>query len=133
MKDSLITAVNTAQHACHTENSIWMYITFIEFIIIIGLVLFLIKNKKPQRQLLKEKVLNDTHNINFSNITHDWNKAKNLYDILKKKCHPDKFSDAQKYEATRIFQSLVKNKYNYMELLKIKQEAIDILGITITE
>ena len=75
--------------------------------------------------------LKDTNNVDFTNITHNWEKSKLLFDILKKKCHPDKFEDEKAQKATQIFQQVIKNKYNYSELLKIKEEAIKKLKIEI--
>jgi len=79
----------------------------------------------------KAKILKDTADIDFSGVTHDWVKNKQLYDELKKKCHPDKFDAELNSEATSIFKLVVKNKYNYKELLRVKEEAIKILGIKI--
>lgn len=85
----------------------------------------IVKNK------IKETTLKDTNDVDFTNITHNWEKSKLLFDILKKKCHPDRFEKDKAQKATQIFQQVIKNKYNYSELLKIKEEAIKILKIEI--
>lgn len=77
-------------------------------------------------------VLEDTHDVGFDVITHDWEKARLLYNELKRECHPDKFSDGKKVIATKIFQSLVANKYNYPILLEIKRKAVNELNISIS-
>lgn len=87
-----------------------------------------IKQGKRKR-VVKEETLKDTAEFDFSNITHDWERCKLLYDILKKKCHPDKFEIDKQEEATQIFQQIQKNKYSYQELLKVKNDAIKLLGI----
>ncbi|MBQ8158880.1 MAG: hypothetical protein IJ081_07675 [Prevotella sp.] len=72
--------------------------------------------------------MKETSEVNFSAITHDWDKAKRLYDDLKKRCHPDLYIGEQNEIATRLFQQLMQNKYNYAELLKIKEQVDTELG-----
>ena len=83
---------------------------------------------KSEKQQYKQKVMNKTANVDFSSITHDWEKSKRLYDVLKKKCHPDLYIGEQNEAATRLFQLLMEKKYNYSELLKIKEMAEKELG-----
>lgn len=84
-----------------------------------------------ERQEYKQRVISETTSVDVSSITHDWLKAKQLFDALKRKCHPDRFSGDLEQEATRIFQSLMQNKYNYSELLKLKTEAKEKLGVVL--
>ena len=85
---------------------------------------------KSKEQQYKQNVIKETADINFSAITHDWEKSKRLYDVLKKKCHPDLYSGEQNEAATRLFQMLMEKKYNYTELLKIKELAEQELGVS---
>ena len=85
---------------------------------------------KSKEQQYKQNVIKETADINFSAITHDWEKSKRLYDVLKKKCHPDLYSGEQNEAATRLFQMLMEKKYNYTELLKIKELAEKELGVS---
>ena len=78
---------------------------------------------KSKQQQYKSRVMKETADVDFSVITHDWDKAKRLYDELKKKCHPDLYTGEQNEAATRIFQILMQKKYDYAELLKIKEMA----------
>lgn len=82
-----------------------------------------------KRREAKEAVLNETQTVSFDAVTHDWQHAQQLYNELKAKCHPDKFGDELNEKATEIFQSLVENRYNYSELLQIKERATRELGI----
>jgi hypothetical protein len=84
-----------------------------------------------QKDSFKQKVIKDTNNVDFTSITHDWEKAKSLFDVLKKKCHPDLYVGEQNETATEIFQLLLQSKYDYEGLLKIKEEAQTKLGIDI--
>lgn len=86
---------------------------------------------KSEHQHYKQQVMSETANVDFSAITHDWEKSKRLYDILKKKCHPDLYTGEQNEKATRLFQMLMEKKYNYTELLKIKELAVKELETTI--
>ena len=86
---------------------------------------------KSEHQQYKQQVMSETANVDFSAITHDWEKSKRLYDILKKKCHPDLYTGEQNEKATRLFQMLMEKKYNYTELLKIKELAVKELETTI--
>ena len=83
---------------------------------------------KSKQQQYKSRIMKETADVDFSTITHDWDKAKRLYDELKKKCHPDLYTGEQNESATRIFQMLMQKKYDYAELLKIKEIAKKELG-----
>ena len=124
VKDSVNTIKGAVSQGDTMSNALWLYVAIIGIMAIILSIIYLMRRNNKKRRL-KNKVMDETANIDFKNITHGWEKSKQLYDILKKKCHPDKFSDDLKEEATRIFQLIGKNKYNYQELLKIKDEAIN--------
>lgn len=36
------------------------------------------------KQQFKQNVMNETNDLDFTNITHDWEKSKFLYDLLKR-------------------------------------------------
>ena len=77
--------------------------------------------------------MKETSDVDFTNITHGWQKAQHLQAELRKQCHPDKFPDNLSEKATEIFQAVGRNRYNYEELLKLKKQAIKELNIIITE
>lgn len=83
---------------------------------------------QSERQQYKQVVMGETANVDFAAITHDWEKSKQLYDVLKKKCHPDLYTGKQNEVATQLFQMLMEKKYNYAELLKIKERAEREIG-----
>lgn len=85
---------------------------------------------KSEKQRYKQEVMSETAKVDFSSITHDWEKSKRLYDSLKKKCHPDLYTGKQNEIATQLFQKLMKNKFDYAELLKIKELAEKDLDAT---
>ena len=57
--------------------------------------------------------------------------SKRLYDLLKVKCHPDRFIEpTQKEIATEIYQNITKYKTDYQQLLNIKEQVKEQLNIT---
>ncbi len=93
---------------------------------------YIFKSKSREEQF-KQRVLNETNDLDFTTITHDWEKSKKLYDSLKKKCHPDLFTAEKNDISTHIFQLLTQYKYNYAKLLKIKELAEKELGISVED
>ena len=91
------------------------------------------KKKRNASSKMKKRIMQETSGVDFTNITHDWQKAQRLQAELRRKCHPDRFSDDLVEKATEIFQAVGRNRYNYEELLKLKAQAIEELHITITE
>lgn len=69
---------------------------------------------------LRDKILNEE--IDFGNVVSSSLLAKNLYDELKKICHPDKFLNEQDInKANELFQLVTQNKGDYNKLLSIKE------------
>lgn len=99
------------------------------FLVLIVIVLYFLRDKKKSR--IKAKVMNETANVDFTSFNNDWKKTERLYDDLKRKCHPDLFHDERNEVANLLFQRLTENKFRYAELLKIRDEAIEKLGIKV--
>lgn len=69
--------------------------------------------------------------IDFANSMSVF-QARDLYNSLKKKCHPDRFIDPVQNEvATMLFQQISENQNNYKVLLQLKEQAIEKLNIII--
>lgn len=81
----------------------------------------------------KKQVLEETNRTELSSIASNWSKAKNLYEALRKRCHPDLFAPQLREKATTLFQQIEQNKFKYDQLLLIEQEAQEQLGIQIDE
>lgn len=76
-----------------------------------------------KKKTLRDEVLSEG-NVDFQNILKSSFEAKELYNSLKGKCHPDKFKDEKENaEATAIFQLLQQYKYDYKKLCEIKKRA----------
>ncbi len=76
--------------------------------------------KASERDKIRGQILEEK--IDFGNVVSSSLLAKNLYDELKKVCHPDKFQKQEDVNtATELFQLLVQNKGDYNKLLSLKE------------
>ena len=113
------------------STNYWFWIAIAEFVLI--LILLFLKFKKPNSSTLEEKILNEAKesNIDFGNLFDSINKSEELYNLLKKKCHSDRFLDPEQNKiADALFQEITKNKRNYKILLELKMDAEKQLNIT---
>mgnify|MGYP000875003887 CR=1 FL=1 len=119
---------NTANEVTGYHN-IWLWIAFIEFILI--LFLLFIRKKAESSSILKFKKEAKAGEIDFGNIINSSFHVKPLYDELKVKCHPDRFTDnAEKNQiALELFQEISKTKTNYKKLVELKELAKQKLNI----
>ncbi len=112
---------------------VWMIIAIVELIIIV-LLLFLRNKRKIEydaAQRLKSDIIKEE--IDFENTFMSAFHSKELYDKLKKRCHPDRFApDEEKMKvADDIFQRIRKYETNYKKLVELQEEAKEKLGINI--
>ncbi len=113
------------------STNYWFKIAIAEFVLIF--ILLLLKIKKPNSSTLEEKILNDAKvgDVDLGNLFNSINKSESLYNVLKKKCHPDRFLDPEQNKiADLLFQEITKNKRNYNKLLELKVAAEEQLNIT---
>ena len=117
-----------------TENNdssnLWMWVAIVEFLIIIGLILANRFKRKPNaKQQFKNESL--AQEVDFNNIINSSFHSNELYDILKVKCHPDRFPTDPKLNeiAEKLFQEITKSKTNVKRLQELKIEAQQKLNI----
>ena len=117
-----------------TENNdssnLWMWVAIGEFLIIIGLILANRFKRKPNaKQKFKDESL--AQEVDFNNIINSSFNSNELYDILKVKCHPDRFPTDPKLNeiAEKLFQEITKSKTNVKRLQELKIEAQQKLNI----
>lgn len=112
----------------------WLYVLLGVSIVICILVVLYVRNlsyRRNKSRETKQRIL-ETSVVDFDNVINSAFAAKILYDKLKVKCHPDRFTDkGLNVEATRIFQEITKNKYDYKALLHLKEEATNKLKVNI--
>lgn len=116
---------------------IWQIAAAIELIIILILALTIIRllkklkrNQKPEQfdttiiKRSKEKA------VDMDNVINSMFNSKMLYDMLKKKIHPDRFPDEdEKAIATVLATQLNEQHTNYEKLKEIKAIAEEKLGL----
>ena len=140
MNDSIVPKIDTllvsheAENALVSTSSNWLIYLLIGVIIVLLLILFFIisnmKMKYSKEYQAKQRILREEQ-IDWNNTMYVF-KAQELYNQLKVVCHPDRFTNPQLNSiATDLFQKITKNKTNYKELQKLKEEAIDKLNINL--
>jgi len=128
--DSTSTVKKINQVGANSTNY-WFWIAIAEFVLI--LILLLLKIKKQQPSTLEGKILDEAKDadIDFKNLLDSINNSETIYNLLKKKCHPDRFLNPDQNKiADALFQEITKNKRNYNKLLELKVEAEKQLNIT---
>ena len=84
--------------------------------------------KTSERDKIREQIL--VEEIDFGNVVSSSLLAKNLYDELKKICHPDRFLNEQDInKANELFQLVTQNKGDYNKLLSLKEQIYKELPI----
>lgn len=132
LKDSLYlakqTIINLQKSNYHSK--IWIVLSILELGIIIYLIL---RTNNSKKELFKEQFKAEalSQEIDFDNIIDSSFNAAKLYDELKIKYHPDKFTDNSEINslATKLFQEITKNKTNLKRLQELRQEAKSKLKI----
>lgn len=117
-------------------KNVWFWIAIAEFIAFVMTIIIILSSRhsKPsKKQMIRDKVMKEG-DVDFGQTiktAFDVKKAQALYDVLKKRCHPDVFSpDAEKVAiADDLFQEITKNKNNYKKLLELKEIAKEKLNI----
>ena len=130
-------SVNAVKYSMETmlpqsDSNLWMWISIFEAICIIVLLLILLgsQNTEIQRQF---KANAQKEDVDFNNIIVSSFHAGDLYNQLKKVCHPDRFSSNPELmsKADNLFQQITQNKHDLKKLQELKAEAMKELHINI--
>lgn len=132
IQDSLKVAENVVAKTTenHDLSNLWMWLAIGEFAIIIVIVLANRFKRKPNaKQQFKNESLEKE--VDFNNIINSSFHSNELYDILKVKCHPDRFPTDPKLNeiAEKLFQEITKSRTNVKRLQELKIEAQQKLNI----
>lgn len=115
------------------KSSVWFWIAFGEFLIIIILITKIkwLKSKTENSNISKKKIKKfQKTDIDMENLMYSINSSQSLFKELSKKCHPDKFTnDSQRQIAEKLYQEITSNRRNYQKLMELKQRAMDELNI----
>jgi hypothetical protein len=128
---------NIVTNALPTDSSqinIWFWLSIIELIIIIFLLLKIRRSREKLTfsDLNKENIkASKEATIDFGNVMNSINRSGELYKELSRKCHPDRFVDSPLQKlAEEIFQEISKNKRDFEKLSALKERAINELNLT---
>ena len=119
--------------ASSSDTSPWPYLLLAAALLLVLLLIARRLRRHPspagKRRADKRKLLDGT-DVDFNNIINSSFAARQLYDELKVKCHPDRFLDPDLNAiATSLYQAITENRYNHKRLLELKQQAIQQLKI----
>lgn len=134
-------SVNAVKYSMETmlpqsDSNLWMWISIFEVICIIGLlsILFLLGPRNKHTEIQRQFKANaQKENVDFNNIIVSSFHAGDLYNQLKKVCHPDRFSSNPELmsKADNLFQQITQNKHDLKKLQELKAEAMKELHINI--
>jgi hypothetical protein len=132
VQDTLSVAEKTIRQTAdkHDSSNIWFWIAIGEFAIILGFLFYSrLKRKRNAKQSFKDESI--AQDVDFDNIINSSFHSNELYNILKVKCHPDKFPTDSELNAiaNKLFQEITKNKTNIKKLEDLKIEAQKKLSI----
>lgn len=130
-------SVNAVKYSMKTmlsqpDNNLWVWISIFEAICIIGLLLILLRSRNKHTEIHRQfKVNAKKENVDFDNIIASSFHAGDLYNELKKVCHPDRFSSNPELmsKANNLFQQITQNKHDLKKLQQLKEMAIKELHI----
>jgi len=129
--DSL--GVSSTGNTAILHSSIWIWLTIIEFLIILYLIFRLKRVNKNLafKDVAKKDIKNSQKmDIDMDNLMNSINSSRDLYKELSKKCHPDRFVNSDKQDlAEKIFQEISRNKRDFEKLNKLKLRAEKELNI----
>lgn len=119
-------------HESQWDCNGWTIVAGVELLLIILIIAF--KRRKmstDKMRTLKRGIASEE--VDFDNILNSAFNSGALYDKLKVKCHPDRFSsdDIKNAVANELFQEITKNKNNLKKLQELKERAKTELGIDI--
>lgn len=73
-----------------------------------------------------------TINCEMDNVVNSMFLCEPIYNKLKVKCHPDRFTnEEQKQKAEELFQLLQKHRYNYNELIKLEIQIEELISYSL--
>ena len=130
MNDTIQQLTGQMQQTSSTGINIWLIVAIVEFAVIVYLLLTKLNISNSKKAQIKNEVMQEG-SIDFRNVFNNAFNSKEIYDDLKKKCHPDRFVDDAEREAIAndLFQRITQNQHNIDNLRKLREEAVQKLGI----
>lgn len=130
MNDTIQQLTGQMQQTSSMGINIWLIVAIVEFAVIVYLLLTRLNISNSKKAQIKNEVMQEG-SIDFRNVLNNAFNSKEIYDDLKKKCHPDRFVDDAEREAiaNELFQRITQNQHNIDNLRKLREEAVRKLGI----
>lgn len=125
VKNTVATAVTSTSQGDSYQWAYWLGGVLAAGVITLGLL----KHRSSEHYRLKQKLKSES--VNFDGVINSAFHSQELYDELKKKVHPDRFSTQPELidKATKIFALIVRNKFNHKALYELKLRAEKELGV----
>jgi len=114
-------------------SAFWKYAAISELLIISFFVILYFKTREKKLTSIEAQLKNSKNNkVNMDDLMLSINNSRNLYKLLSKNCHPDRFINSTSHsEVELLFQKITENKRNFQELVKLKEIAINQFNIKI--
>jgi len=136
MVDTISTVVASSGDAIIGDKTFWSINiwTIIAVAELLVLIILLVRNNNRHffdAKGITEREQSGKNEIDFDNILNSAFHSNEIYEQLKKKCHPDRFEPDEKKVAIaqEIFQLAGKNKHDIKTLMLLKKRAEDELNI----
>lgn len=133
--DSLIQVMDTIRTVTEATNGTpsgdshqWAY--WLGGLLAAGVIaLGVLKRRNTEQEKLRKKM--KSGNVDFDSVINSAFHSQEMYDMLIRKCHPDRFSTQPELvkKADEISKLIVANKFNHQALLELKEMAEKELGI----
>ena len=129
------TSFNINNNVGTAINTLWFWISILEFLVILFLILRIIQINRKKKLAFSDVSEANKHfakntKIDMENIMDSINNSQVLYKELSKKCHPDRFVNTKEHDlAEKLFQEISLNKRNYQKLVELKVRAKSELQI----
>lgn len=121
------------QSSALADNRVWFWVAIVEAICITLLLLVIVSRSKYTQAQLRFKSEAKKSEIDFDNVIASSFHANDLYNQLKKVCHPDRFTanPAIMAKADELFQQITQSKHDYKKLQELKIKAMEELHINL--
>lgn len=136
LKDTIQTATKNSEALNTTESNDfnwWLLISVAEALVILILFYKYQKAKKENFITNNFSELKDAKkaDIDMGDLMNSINGSRDLYKVLSRKCHPDRFQDEKlRNKADKIFQDISRHKRNHKKLTELQIQAENELNIT---
>ncbi len=132
--DKTVAVINSVKHQQEKPVNFFLWISILVFLIVlIVLIKRRVNNKGLDLSDMSKSDIKDVRKekLDMENLMNSIHGSRDLYKVLSKKCHPDRFINQPNQKiAEEIFQEITSNQRNYKKLEALKLRAIKELNIS---